>query len=275
MTEYTKSYCQDCTLTGKAIEECMVRKYQYKALLKKCPRELAVAEPSKTPIPESEDETAFLKTSAERVGRISTVLMDRSGNVIDGLHRLKADPSWPASVVYDIDKKKDPVKFHLARLIVNVCRRQVSAQEKTEILSEIAKLTKWSPQQISEATGMSKRWVLAYLPEEYKRSEPEELERARLAREKMPEIAKEPETEPETVTTSTPTQEVERRTSSVPISPQDQHIPTSEPITPEAPAPESLDVAEITCKVCGEEYRFVHYSRGDHRLLLQKGIKNE
>jgi hypothetical protein len=271
MTTYTQAHCRDCKLEGKAIDECLVRKYQYKALLKKCPKEIVALEKKPTPIPESEDETSFLKTTSERVGRITPVLMDRSGNIIDGVHRLQADPAWFSQVVYDIDKKKDPVKFHLARLIVNVCRRQVSAEEKSEILSEIAKLTKWTPQQISEATGMSYRWILKYLPSEYKR-EYEVPESARRA-----DLTQTTQNVPSPQESELSTQEVRRTehiTTSIPITSETAKLPTHEPITPtkeaEAPAPEPLDVAEFTCPECKQDFRIVHVNRNLHRFMPVK-----
>ena len=68
-----------------------------------------------------------LRFSGERVGQLYPVLLDKHGNVVDGLHRLKADPNWP--------------KIRLvARLIANVCRRNVPAEEKSRMLEELGEL---------------------------------------------------------------------------------------------------------------------------------------
>lgn len=123
------------------------------------------AEPEASTKVEIEDETAYLRPTYEKLGALSPVLRAQSGEVIDGLHRLKVDPGWHSLVVYDIN---DPVKVAMARLVINVCRRQVPVEEKTELLATIAKLTEWTPQQIAEATGMSYTWVMKYLPDEYK-----------------------------------------------------------------------------------------------------------
>lgn len=106
-----------------------------------------------------------LKASKEIVGTLYPILKDAWGNIIDGFHRQRVDPKWPSIKLRHIT---DPVQLNMARLIANVCRREVPAQEKSELLGQIAKLTGWTPKQIAEALPMKKSWVYQYLPHEYK-----------------------------------------------------------------------------------------------------------
>jgi hypothetical protein len=113
-----------------------------------------------------------LRFSAEQIGRLYPVLVDKDGEIIDGHHRLRADPHWP---VMKLENVKTDEQRLIARLITNVCRRMVSASEKKEILKKLyyfylekgiepSKIVR----KITERTGMSYRWVMMYLPEKLK-----------------------------------------------------------------------------------------------------------
>jgi very-short-patch-repair endonuclease len=136
-----------------------------------------------------------LKESVAKLGRLVPIIKDAHGNIIDGFHRKQVDPKWEEEFSIKLDSITDPIQLLLARMNINTHRRTVSAEEKTQWLKELVELTKWTPDEIAEKAGMSKRWVLQYMPKELKQSEPEELERARLAREKMPETPKQPQIE--------------------------------------------------------------------------------
>ena len=71
------------------------------------------------------DAISELRASSKRVGRLYPILLDRHGNIIDGLHRFEADGNWPMIVLENIETVKEKL---VARLISNVCRRHVSAQ---------------------------------------------------------------------------------------------------------------------------------------------------
>ena len=114
---------------------------------------------------EVEEKEYDLRDSIKKVGRLYPVLVDAHGNIIDGYHRLAADPNWP---VHKVEEIKDPVQLTIARLVANVCRREVPAEEKTKWLRQIAELTGWTPKQIAENLPVSYRWVMKYLPDEYK-----------------------------------------------------------------------------------------------------------
>jgi hypothetical protein len=113
-----------------------------------------------------------LRASSKRVGSLYPILLDRHGNIIDGLHRFEADENWPRVVLDDVGTVKE--KF-IARLISNVCRRHVSAEEKSEILDRLGEAYFSEgiepgkiAYEIAEETGMSYRWVMTYLPDKYK-----------------------------------------------------------------------------------------------------------
>lgn len=106
-----------------------------------------------------------IKDSLPRVGYLYPILKDAYGNVIDGVHRLKQDPKWP---VKKLDHITDPVQLAIARLVANVCRRDVPAEEKTEWLKQIATMTGWSPKEIAEKLPVSYSWVMKYIPDEFK-----------------------------------------------------------------------------------------------------------
>lgn len=111
------------------------------------------------------DEEYDLAESKKKLGALIPIIKDAHGHVIDGFHRLDADPDWPSVT---LDHIQDSAQLSIARLAANVCRRQVGAEEKSRLLGEIAKLTGWTPKQIAENLGMSYQWVMKYLPDEYK-----------------------------------------------------------------------------------------------------------
>jgi len=113
-----------------------------------------------------------LKASSERVGRLYPVLLDRHGNIIDGQHRLAADENWPKIRLESVETEEQRL---LARLISNVCRRHVPAEEKTEMLGRLGEIYQKEgvepgkiAHKIAEKTGMSYTWVMKYLPDKFK-----------------------------------------------------------------------------------------------------------
>jgi len=108
-----------------------------------------------------------LKQSMKSIGVLYPILVDANGEIIDGAHRREADPKWPVWVLEDIN---DPVKSVIARLVANTNRRTLDKKEISAGLRVIASMTNWSPHDIADAIGMSYRWVMLHLPDEFKRS---------------------------------------------------------------------------------------------------------
>lgn len=113
-----------------------------------------------------------IKRSASSIGKLYPVLVDEQGQVIDGAHRLKADPNWFKVKVPGVKSEEDRL---LARLITNVCRRNVSPGEKTLMLDELGQvyLEQGVPHSelvktIALKTGMSYRWVMKYASKDLK-----------------------------------------------------------------------------------------------------------
>jgi hypothetical protein len=130
-----------------------------------------------------EDIIKYLKVSSERAGRLYPVLVDKHGNVIDGLHRLSADEKWPKVTVESVETEEQRL---IARLVSNVCRRNVPAKEKREMLGRLAEIylnegvkPKGIAERIMKRTGMSYRWVMKYLPGRYK-ADPDKGKRSKL-----------------------------------------------------------------------------------------------
>ena len=122
-----------------------------------------------------------LKKSKEVVGPLLPVLRDKNGRLIDGLHRLHADKNW-ASLTLPISG----VESDIARIVINVQRRQVSPKEKREMLKGLAEKTGWGPEEIAEKTGMSVSWVRKYLPSEYKNNMMAELAKKKHSKRSKP-----------------------------------------------------------------------------------------
>lgn len=108
-----------------------------------------------------------LKRSVDAVGYLYPTIVDKHDRIIDGQHRLKADPNWPCFRLSHIETMTD---YLMARITANVHRRTPNAEEKTEWLSELAEETGWSAEKIAERLGMSYDWVVKYLPSKYKDS---------------------------------------------------------------------------------------------------------
>jgi hypothetical protein len=118
------------------------------------------------------DAISELRASSKRVGKLYPILLDRHGNIMDGLHRFEADENWPKIVLENIGTVKEKL---MARLISNVCRRHVSAEEKSALLERLGEVyfnegvePGKIAYEIAGETGMSYRWVMNYLPDKYK-----------------------------------------------------------------------------------------------------------
>lgn len=119
---------------------------------------------------------------SEKIGQLYPVLVDAKGNIIDGHHRLEADPNWRKEKISEIDTEE---KLLVARCVSNWHRRQVGREEKTEWINGLAKLYKNQGykvegksrssvpkneivEKIVEVTGLHKTTIIAYLYREYK-----------------------------------------------------------------------------------------------------------
>jgi transcriptional regulator with XRE-family HTH domain len=111
-----------------------------------------------------------IEKSMEKIGPLYPVLKSADGRVIDGMHRKNVDKDWPEHVVNVTGSMA-----LVARVIANVQRREVSPEEKSAMLKELAEETHWTPEQMAENTGMSINWVRKYLPSKYKNEQTAKL----------------------------------------------------------------------------------------------------
>jgi len=119
-----------------------------------------------------ESEGYDLAKSKKSVRELYPVIKDAHGNVIDGFHRLEADPNWKTETLEQI---KTPVQLALARIVANTHRRSVSKEErKLQIITLAEELVKEGlPKEnvittIVELTTFSEQYVRKMLPDIYK-----------------------------------------------------------------------------------------------------------
>jgi len=119
-----------------------------------------------------ESEGYDLAKSKKSVHELYPVIKDAHGNVIDGFHRLEADPNWKTETLEQI---KTPAQLALARIIANTHRRSISKEERKlqlvtlaeELVKEGMKREDVIPQ-IVELTTFTDRYIREMLPNEYK-----------------------------------------------------------------------------------------------------------
>ncbi len=102
------------------------------------------------------DEEVNLEKSGKFL-QLYPVLKSKNGDVIDGKHRLQANPAWKTQVLPEIDTKE---KLIIARAMSNWQRRQVSAEEKSEYVDGLALIYRKE----GLATGAVARAVAEALP---------------------------------------------------------------------------------------------------------------
>ena len=122
---------------------------------------------------------------SKKIGQLYPVLVDSKGNVIDGFHRLEADPKWRTEKLAEIDTEE---KLLVARCVANWQRRQIPREEKEEWINSLAKIYKKQGLRIQgkrtvigpittsneiiarivQVTGLSYSTVVQYLNEKFK-----------------------------------------------------------------------------------------------------------
>jgi len=115
-----------------------------------------------------------LEKSMKSVGQLYPILLDSTGkHVIDGSHRLQIDPNWKQVRLDHIENKRDIL---IARIIANICRREIPSNEKCNAFNELAETlikqynvpVKYITKTISKITGISYRTISRYLSIKFK-----------------------------------------------------------------------------------------------------------
>jgi hypothetical protein len=83
------------------------------------------------------EENYNLKESSEGIGQLYPILVDKKGRIIDGFHRLQANPKWRVQPLDNIDTDE---KLLVARCIANWCRREIKETEKAEWVNSLAEI---------------------------------------------------------------------------------------------------------------------------------------
>jgi ParB/RepB/Spo0J family partition protein len=120
-------------------------------------------------------EMADLTESIKALGVLQPILVRPKPNglyeIVYGQRRAKAaEKACLVEVPVSIRFLSDEEAFTL-QLTENLQRKDLSEEEKTRALGELAKRTGWNAQQIADKLKMSYAWVCRYLPEEFKAAE--------------------------------------------------------------------------------------------------------
>jgi len=120
-----------------------------------------------------ESEGYDLAKSKKSVHELYPVIKDAHGNVIDGFHRLEADPNWKTETLEQI---KTPAQLALARIIANTHRRSIGKEErKLQLVTLAEELVKEGMRRedvipaMVELTTFKNRYIYEMLPDEYKK----------------------------------------------------------------------------------------------------------
>jgi len=103
-----------------------------------------------------------LEKSEKTVGQIYPVLKDKTGKIIDGFHRKRVNPDWKEEQI----NTDDPLTVLQIRVACQY-RRKVPKEEKQEWIKNCRKILQergfqGTQQEVAEALGMSRTWVVKY-----------------------------------------------------------------------------------------------------------------
>jgi ParB/RepB/Spo0J family partition protein len=121
-----------------------------------------------------------LVESIKTYGILEPILVRRKGElyeIVAGERRVKAAKTAGLTEVPVIVKNLSDVDAFVIQLSENLQRKDLSEEEKSMALAELAKRTGWKAQQIADKIKMSYRWVCLYLPQDFKDKEMAELGR--------------------------------------------------------------------------------------------------
>jgi len=90
---------------------------------------------------------------------------------VAGHRRLRAAKAAGLTEIPAIVKEMDDVEAMVIQITENVQRKDLTEDEKSMALANLARATGWKAKQIAEVLGMSERWVYKYLPQDFKDKE--------------------------------------------------------------------------------------------------------
>jgi ParB/RepB/Spo0J family partition protein len=128
-------------------------------------------------------ELADLAESLKAYGVLEPIVVRQKTNglyeIAIGERRVKAARKAGLVEVPAVVRVMSDEDVAVCNLIENIHRKDLSDKEKAKALGELAKTRGWNAQQIAEKVRMSERWVYKYLPDEFKKPEPEQLAKGR------------------------------------------------------------------------------------------------
>ena len=193
-------------------------------------------------------EMAELTESIKALGVLQPILVRPKPNglyeIVYGQRRAKAaEKAGLVEVPVTIRFLSDEEAFTL-QLTENLQRKDLSQEEKTRALGELAKRTGWNAQQIADKLKMSYTWVVKYLPEEFKDGEMAELgKRGGEAKAENEEVVTDSEIkEPPTRRVAEEPEESDQQSEPLGVQPESQ-------VEPEGPK-SLLTGFEVECPEC-------------------------
>jgi hypothetical protein len=116
------------------------------------------------------DPDRSLAESAENIGFLEEVeLMADGKTVIDGFHRLAANPNWPTKIIPTVTTEKQRLFRSLVR---NGHRRTMTAEEHKQIVSELAYKQGVTFEEYKKTTGFGHTTCSKYFPKELQHLNP-------------------------------------------------------------------------------------------------------
>ncbi len=231
-------------------------------------------------------ELAELTESVKTYGVLEPILVRSkpSGNleVVAGERRLHAAKKASVPAVPVLIKTLSDEEAFILQLTENLQRRDLTEEEKTHSLAELARRTKWTAQEIADKLKMSYRWVAKYLPSEFKDKDMAELGKlgaeSKAYSEKEQDLHVAARHAAESALTQTPTAPIPGECDALeqpPILPSTSKSPE---IKPRASA---IDTGlGITCSECQQTFTLIHVGNNLHRLqkiniMNSEDLKNE
>jgi hypothetical protein len=119
---------------------------------------------------DDKDPDRSLAESAENIGFLEEVeLMADGKTVIDGFHRLAANPNWPKKIIPTVTTEKQRLFRSLVR---NGHRRTMTAEEHKQIASELAYKQGVTFEEYKKNTGFGHTTCAKYFPKELQHLNP-------------------------------------------------------------------------------------------------------
>jgi ParB/RepB/Spo0J family partition protein len=227
-----------------------------------------------------------LTESVKTYGVLEPVLVrpkpDGLYEIVAGERRVRAAvKARLIEVPVNIKSLTDEEAF-VVQLTENLQRKDLSEEEKSRALGELARRTGWNAQQIADKLKMSERWVYKYLPQKLK--DEEKAEAGRLGGQATAEAYSESQ---DFGAQRAAESEETRQTPELPLKQGmdseaaykevGNEIPEEEPVGfepttpaglpgPEPAALKAVQIGEFDCTECGRHFFVDHLPDGDHKL---------